>query len=76
MKVSRCVATIAPTAQRARENRRCTRLAPDDERDWKDNVATFGWDSVFIEAGTEAMLDPSMNNLCHKTSSKAAFLTK
>jgi acid phosphatase type 7 len=24
-----------------------------------------GWDSVFIEAGTEARLDPSIGNLCH-----------
>ena len=31
----------------------------------KLTLRDVGWDSVFIEAGTEAMLDLSMNNLCH-----------
>jgi len=31
----------------------------------KLTLRDVGWDSVFIEAGTEAMIDPSLNNLCH-----------
>ena len=31
----------------------------------KLTLRDVGWDSVFIEAGTEAMLDLSTNNLCH-----------
>jgi hypothetical protein len=31
----------------------------------KFTLRDVGWDSVFIEAGTEAQLDPSFGNLCH-----------
>jgi hypothetical protein len=31
----------------------------------KLTLRDVGWDSVFIDAGTEAMLDSSPNNLCH-----------